>query len=109
MALGRKEQYKCLEEDSKDASVQGLCEAHAVNKTAGRCIGRVVGVERKNTCALQRMPSGEFRKPLDPVFQVDEWILILLGVVVGLVQVVCFCPPFGMNSRGCRNLENFAF
>lgn len=84
LALGR-QQYECLEEDLKVALVRGLYEAAAIHRIAGRYIGRVTDIERKNCAALQRMPPDEFENLLHPVFQEDEWILILLGGVLGAV------------------------
>jgi len=90
MALG-KQQYDSLEEDLKVALVHGLKEAAAIHKIAERYIGKITDIERKNCAALQKMPPNEFENLLHPVFQEDEWILILLGgilgAIVGIAQV----------------------
>lgn len=90
MALG-KQHFEILEEDLKVALVRGLYEADKIHSIAGRYIGKVTDIERKNCLALQQMPPNEFENLLHPVFQEDEWILILLGgilgAIVGIAQV----------------------
>eukprot|EP00929_Paragymnodinium_shiwhaense_P066999 TRINITY_DN33692_c0_g1_i1.p1 TRINITY_DN33692_c0_g1~~TRINITY_DN33692_c0_g1_i1.p1 ORF type:complete len:645 (+),score=145.98 TRINITY_DN33692_c0_g1_i1:80-2014(+) len=89
-ALG-KAQYEALEEDLKLALVHKLYEAKHIQKLAGTYIGKVSNIERNNCRALQSMPPDKFEGLLHPVFQEDEWILILLGgilgAIVGLLQI----------------------
>jgi len=85
------QQYKQLEEDLKVALVQGLYHADGLHQVSGNYIGKVTDIEARNRESLQRMPPDEFENLLHPVFQEDEWILILLGgilgAIVGLAQV----------------------
>jgi len=83
-ALGQ-QQFAGLEESMKTALVQGLYEAKDIHKIAGRYVGKVTGLERKNCAALQQMPPDKFENLLHPIFQEDEWILVLLGGVLGVM------------------------
>lgn len=83
-ALG-KAKFDEFEEDLKMELVQGLKDAHQLHKISGRYIGKETNIEENNCKALQRMPPNEFENLLHPVFQEDEWILILLGGVMGIV------------------------
>mmetsp|Transcript_11079 Transcript_11079/g.24410 ORF Transcript_11079/g.24410 Transcript_11079/m.24410 type:complete len:616 (-) Transcript_11079:93-1940(-) len=84
LALGPKS-YGELENAMKMALVQGLYEAKDIHKVAGKYVGKVTNLERKNCVALQRMPPDEFENLLHPIFQEDEWILVLLGGVLGVI------------------------
>jgi len=84
LALG-KEQFVSLEEDLKKALVKGLAKNTEIHKIGGRYIGKVTEIEKNNTRALLRMPPDEFEDLLHPVFKEDEWILILLGGVLGAI------------------------
>lgn len=84
LAIGQ-QQFQQLEEDLKVGLVQGLHAAHRLHDKAGKYIGRVTDLEARNRQALQRMPPDEFENLLHPVFQEDEWILILLGGVLGAI------------------------
>jgi len=90
LALG-KEQFEVLENDLKLALVNGLYEAKDIHRIAGRYIGKVTEIEDKNCKALQNMRPDEFENLLHPVFKEDEWILVLLGgilgAIVGMAQV----------------------
>ncbi|CAK0794297.1 unnamed protein product [Prorocentrum cordatum] len=79
-ALG-KAKFEEFEEDLKSELVQGLKNAHDLHKISGRYIGKESKIEENNCMALRRMPPDEFENLLHPVFQEDEWILILLGTV----------------------------
>ena len=83
--------YRDLEEDLKLALVSGLYEAQRLHALSSQYISRVTDIEARNRECLQRMPPDEFENLLHPVFQEDEWILILLGgvlgAIVGLAQV----------------------
>merc|ERR1719468_930037 len=84
LALG-KQQFNLLEENMKMALVEGLYEAKEIHNKAGKYLAKVTGLERKNCAALQRMPPNEFENLLHPVFKEDEWILILLGGILGFI------------------------
>lgn len=84
MGLGQ-EKFDLLEESMKTAMVRGLYDAKDIHKIAARYIGKVTGLEKKNCLALQRMPPAKFEQLLHPVFQEDEWILVLLGGVLGVI------------------------
>ncbi|CAE7420338.1 unnamed protein product [Symbiodinium sp. CCMP2592] len=95
-----KEGYRDLEEDLKArtftglvAMVDGLYRAHRLHKVSAQYISKVTDIEARNRECLQRMPADEFENLLHPVFQEDEWILILLGgilgAIVGIMQVYC--------------------
>lgn len=84
LALGQ-EKFDVLEERMKTALVEGICDAKDIHKIAGRYVGKVTGLEKKNCLALQKMPPAKFEQLLHPVFQEDEWILVLLGGVLGVI------------------------
>lgn len=84
LALGQDE-YKRIEEDLKIALVKGLARSAEIHKIGGKYIGKVTNIEKNNRKALQRMPPNEFESLLHPVFQEDEWILILLGGILGAI------------------------
>ncbi|CAK9112785.1 Hypothetical protein (Fragment) [Durusdinium trenchii] len=79
------EGYRDLEEDLKVALVEGLYKAHRLHALSSQYISRVTNIEARNRECLQRMPPDEFENLLHPVFQEDEWILILLGGVLGAI------------------------
>jgi len=84
LCLGER-QFQILEEDLKKALVLGLYEAATIHKIAGKYIGKVTKIEKQNCKALQSMPPDEFENLLHPVFKEDEWILVLLGGVLGAI------------------------
>merc|ERR1712039_229176 len=84
LALG-KDEYKALEEDLKKALVKGMAKSSEMHKIGGKYIGKVTDIEKNNSRALQDMPPNEFEDLLHPVFQEDEWILILLGGILGAI------------------------
>jgi len=84
IAFGQ-EQFKLLEGSIETALVSGLYEAKDIHKVAGRYVGKVTRLEEKNCRALQGMPPDEFENLLHPIFQEDEWILVLLGGVLGVI------------------------
>jgi len=85
------DQMKLLEDSLKDALVDGLYKAKDIHRIAAKYIGKVTRLEEKNCHALQQMPPDKFENLLHPIFQEDEWILVLLGgvlgVIVGLAQI----------------------
>eukprot|EP00439_Symbiodinium_sp_Y106_P061328 s2712_g9.t1 len=88
-----KEGYRDLEQDLKVGMLEGLYRAHRLHKVSAQYISKVTDIEARNRECLQRMPADEFENLLHPVFQEDEWILILLGgilgAIVGIMQVYC--------------------
>jgi len=91
-ALGR-DAYNNLQKDLKLALVEGLANARDIHKISGRYLAKATQIEKNNTQALKQMPPDEFENLLHPIFKEDEWILILLGgvlgAIVGIAQV-CF-------------------
>ncbi|CAE7275283.1 unnamed protein product [Symbiodinium pilosum] len=87
------EGFRDLEHDLKAALVDGLYRADRLHKVSAQYISKVTNIEARNRECLQQMPADEFENLLHPVFQEDEWILILLGgilgAIVGIVQVYC--------------------
>ena len=81
---------QCTSFDHQPA-VQGLYKAHRLHALSSKYISKVTDIEARNRECLQRMPPDEFENLLHPVFQEDEWILVLLGgvlgAIVGLAQV----------------------
>jgi uncharacterized membrane protein YheB (UPF0754 family) len=84
LALGE-EEYAALEKDLEKALVKGLAKNKEIHKVGGKFIGKVTNIEKSNRDALRRMPPNEFEDLLHPVFQEDEWILILLGGILGMI------------------------
>lgn len=84
LALG-KEQYALVERDLEKYLVKGLRDAKEIHMIGGRHIAKVTNIERNNAAALKKMPPDEFEDLLHPVFKEDEWILILLGGVLGAI------------------------
>lgn len=89
-ALGSKA-YSALEADLLTGTAERIGEAADLHEVASRYIAVATDVFRSNAIAMQTMPPNEFENLLHPVFQEDEWILILLGgilgAIVGLAQV----------------------
>eukprot|EP00913_Durusdinium_trenchii_P029803 g27928.t1 len=90
VALGP-EKFKALEDDLVGASAERIAESDDLHEAAAQYISVATDVFRSNASAMQRMPPDEFENLLHPVFQEDEWILILLGgilgAIVGIAQV----------------------
>merc|ERR1712241_546150 len=84
LALG-KQFFTDLDRDLKAEMVERIAVAHSMHKVIERYIAISADIFRSNRDAMQRMPPSEFEKLLHPVFQEDEWILILLGGVLGAV------------------------
>mmetsp|Transcript_62356 Transcript_62356/g.142843 ORF Transcript_62356/g.142843 Transcript_62356/m.142843 type:complete len:225 (+) Transcript_62356:1-675(+) len=91
LVLGRG-QLEQFEKDLQEVLVNGLHQAKDVHDIASHYIGQITDIERKNKDALQRMPPDKFENLLHPIFKEDEWILILLGgvlgAIVGIAQIV---------------------
>lgn len=85
--------FEGLEEDLKAATLKRLADATEMQRIASQYIGRVADIERRNRAAVMRMSPEAFENLLHPIFKEDEWMLILvggvLGLLVGLAQV-CF-------------------
>jgi len=90
LALGQ-DQYNKFEDELKRELVKGLARSTEIQKIGGRYIGKVTNIEKNNARALKTMPPDQFEDLLHPVFKEDEWILILLGgilgAIVGIAQV----------------------
>merc|ERR1712060_264091 len=84
LVLGRGQMAQ-FEKDLQENLVNGLQRAHDVHDIASAYIGEATDIERKNREALQRMPPDKFENLLHPIFKEDEWILILLGGILGAV------------------------
>lgn len=84
LALGRQE-YNAMEDDLKLAIAERFAEAADMHKVAGRYIKAATDIFRTNSRAMQQMPPDEFENLLHPIFKEDEWILILLGGILGAV------------------------
>lgn len=84
VALGP-EKFKALEDDLVGASAEHIAESEDLHEAAAQYISVATDVFRSNAYAMQRMPPDEFENLLHPVFQEDEWILILLGGVLGAI------------------------
>jgi len=80
-----KEQFSKVESDLTKELVLNLRKATEIHKIGGKYIGKVSNVEANNTRSLKGMPPDEFENLLHPVFQEDEWILILLGGILGMI------------------------
>jgi uncharacterized membrane protein YheB (UPF0754 family) len=89
LGQGKLEQF---EKDLQEVLVTGLQQAKDVHDIASHYIGQSTDIEAKNRDALQRMPPDKFENLLHPIFKEDEWILVLLGgvlgAIVGIAQIV---------------------
>merc|ERR1712039_548004 len=83
-ALGRQE-FKSVEQDLQMELVSRFAEADELHTIAGKLIQAASDILRTNTRMMQSMPPEKFEDLLHPVFKEDEWILILLGGVLGAV------------------------
>lgn len=83
--------FKQLQDDMTRAMAARIADSRDIQVKASRYILEATDVFRSNATAMQGMPVNEFEDLLHPVFQEDEWILIvlggILGAVVGLGQV----------------------
>lgn len=84
LALGRG-LYERLEHDIQMELVERIATAHQMHKDIERFIAVSADIFRTNRDAMTSMPPDKFENLLHPVFQEDEWILILLGGVLGAV------------------------
>lgn len=75
--------YQELQEDIKMALVQRISEASTMHKEIGEYIASATDIHRSNSSALKSMPPDKFEDLLHPIFKEDEWILILLGGLLG--------------------------
>lgn len=84
LAFGRK-QFQALEKDLMDTLVVRFSKADEIHRLAGDFIATATDICRKNTISMENMPPDKFEDLLHPVFKEDEWILILLGGVLGAI------------------------
>jgi len=84
LALGRRE-FKSIEQDLLVELVERFGEADEMHHMAGNFIVAASDIYRTNARMMQGMPPEKFEDLLHPVFKEDEWILILLGGVLGAV------------------------
>lgn len=84
VAVGQR-QFSQLQDDMTREMAARLAEASDIQVKASRYILRATDVFRSNATAMQGMPADKFEDLLHPVFQEDEWILVLLGGVLGAV------------------------
>mmetsp|Transcript_56247 Transcript_56247/g.131754 ORF Transcript_56247/g.131754 Transcript_56247/m.131754 type:complete len:552 (+) Transcript_56247:55-1710(+) len=73
-----------MEDDMQTLIVEGLADDHEMHMIAAAYIGKVTDIERRNARAIQGMAPNEFENLLHPAFKEDEWMLILVGGVLGL-------------------------
>jgi uncharacterized membrane protein YheB (UPF0754 family) len=87
--------YNEMRESFIDALNEGLPGAM---KDAEGYTEKALDIEGTIRRAMEKLPHHDFERLLHPVFEEDEWKLILmggcLGVLIGLVQV------FGINAHG---------
>mmetsp|Transcript_19574 Transcript_19574/g.45509 ORF Transcript_19574/g.45509 Transcript_19574/m.45509 type:complete len:553 (-) Transcript_19574:196-1854(-) len=74
-----------LEEDMQTLLVEGLAEDNEMHSIASKYISKVTDIERRNSVAIQKMAPNEFENLLHPAFKEDEWMLILVGGVLGTI------------------------
>lgn len=90
VALGR-DKFGQLEDDLNMAMVVNLSKAVPLHNFLSGYLAKACDIERTNTEAVRDMPPDKFEDLLHPVFQEDEWILVLLGgilgAIVGIAQV----------------------
>lgn len=84
LVLGSAE-YKRLQDDVKTEMVEKMAKAHRIHDVIGKYVAYATDIHRKNTKAMREMPPDAFENLLHPVFKEDEWILILLGGVLGAI------------------------
>jgi len=86
-----KDRYSRLEREVKMEMVDRIAKAYDMHKVLERHIGAAANIFRCNRDAMAAMPPDQFENLLHPVFQEDEWILVLLGgilgAIVGIAQV----------------------
>jgi len=79
------DRYKKLQDDVKLEMVDKMAKAYKIHDVIGKYVAYATDIHRKNTKAMREMPPDKFENLLHPVFQEDEWILILLGGVLGAI------------------------
>jgi len=82
--LGR-QASEALEADLQAALVENMAKAEDMHQLSGKFIADATDIFRTNSEQMQRMPPDEFENLLHPVFKEDEWILVLLGGVLGAI------------------------
>jgi len=80
-----KRQFRVVEQDLQATLVKNLSMAEEMHTIAGKFIQVASDIFRTNALQMQKMPPDEFENLLHPVFKEDEWILILLGGILGAI------------------------
>mmetsp|Transcript_16537 Transcript_16537/g.31205 ORF Transcript_16537/g.31205 Transcript_16537/m.31205 type:complete len:502 (+) Transcript_16537:63-1568(+) len=76
---------QALQEDIVGSSAERIAESDDLQQSASRFLAVATDVFRSNADRMQKMPPDDFESLLHPIFQEDEWILILLGGVLGAI------------------------
>eukprot|EP00927_Polykrikos_kofoidii_P044362 TRINITY_DN38345_c0_g1_i1.p1 TRINITY_DN38345_c0_g1~~TRINITY_DN38345_c0_g1_i1.p1 ORF type:complete len:501 (+),score=95.52 TRINITY_DN38345_c0_g1_i1:36-1505(+) len=84
VAIGH-DSFRALEEDVQTEMAKGLAASYEMHNIITRYFMDKTGIYRNNVAAMRNMPPDQFENLLHPVFQEDEWILILLGGVLGAI------------------------
>lgn len=84
LAVGKR-QFKAVEDDLMETLVARFGEADEMHQMAGNFIAIATDIFRINSVAMQNMPPDKFENLLHPIFKEDEWILVLLGGVLGAI------------------------
>eukprot|EP00971_Amphidinium_carterae_P237223 4708669-Amphidinium_carterae.1 len=100
LAMGQ-QHYARLEQDLRLALVEGIADAKELHKVAAGYISKATDLERRNCEALQHMPPKDFENLLHPVFQEDEWILIVLGGILGFIVGVVQGQRCALTAQPC--------
>jgi len=83
-AIGR-HRFRELQADLIQTLVDKFSKADELHRMAGTLIAEETNIFRANSISMQRMPPDKFEDLLHPVFKEDEWILILLGGILGAI------------------------
>jgi len=84
LVLGQ-ETYDRLEHAIQMELVDQIAKDQELHKVMERHIAVSADIFRSNRDTMTSMPSTDFENLLHPVFQEDEWILVLLGGVLGVI------------------------
>jgi uncharacterized membrane protein YheB (UPF0754 family) len=77
--------FEFIMEDVKAIGARHFAEARHLQEYLNRYLAVEMDIERDTAEKMKQMPPDQFENLLHPVFQEDEWILILLGGVLGFV------------------------
>eukprot|EP00928_Gymnodinium_smaydae_P004414 TRINITY_DN11503_c1_g6_i1.p1 TRINITY_DN11503_c1_g6~~TRINITY_DN11503_c1_g6_i1.p1 ORF type:complete len:509 (-),score=94.51 TRINITY_DN11503_c1_g6_i1:29-1555(-) len=82
VAIGR-QKFAALQQDVTMEIVNRVGGAKDMHSILEQYVEETTDVHRDNTRSMQAMSPDEFENLLHPIFKEDEWILILLGGVLG--------------------------